>query len=98
MNARITPYTTLSTDEEHNRFVREALAAHVLAQAQKANGPHAADDTAIENVLARISPKALESITLEASSYDGLSKAIREAVAVGDLLPRREYLPEELEL
>lgn len=98
MNDRITRYATLSTDEEHNRFVREALAAHVLAQVQKESGRYAADDTAVEKVLARVSPRALESITLEARSYDGLSKAIRAAVASGDLLPRREYLPGELEL
>lgn len=98
MNDRITPYTTPSTNEEHNRFVREALAAHVLAQAQKETGALAADDVAVERVLSRISPKALEAITVEARSYDGLSKAIREAMTVGDLLPRREYLPEELEL
>ena len=98
MNDRITRHTTVSTDSEHNRFVREALAAYVLAQAQRESGPHAADDAAVDNVLARITSKALDSITLEARSYDGLSKAIREAIAVGDLFPRREYLPEELEL
>lgn len=98
MNDRITPYLTLSKDDDHNRFVREALAAHVLAQAQKESSPHAADDAAVDQVLSRISPKALEAITIEARSHDRLSEAIRAAVAAGDLLPRQEYLPEELEL
>lgn len=90
-------------DDERAQLVREALAAAAIAKASRTVTDWEQLDPALEKVLARVTPRALNAMTLYADSPEALKTALREALREGlkaDLIPEapREYTDEELEL
>ncbi|MEQ6896244.1 hypothetical protein [Microbacterium sp. KR10-403] len=91
--------------EERAALVRDALGAAIISRATREAGvartgaPIQWDelDPAIENVLSRITPRALEAITIDASSTAELRAAFRKACEA-KLVPTISYDDEELEL
>lgn len=94
---RLAPHLAPS-DGERDALMRDAIAAYAIARAQARSLPFAADDEAVERELKQITPRALNALTLNADSPESLGRTARALMAEGKLLPRREYLPEELQL
>lgn len=92
-------FATPLGDDERAELIRDALAAAALARAAKGGPSWEGLETALERQLEKVSPRALESLTIHASDTGSLRKAIREAYRAGDLIPqKRDYSDAELEL
>lgn len=95
----IEKYVTPLGDDERSELIRDALAAAALARAAKGGPSREGLEAALERQLEKVSPRALEALTIHASDTGSLRKAIRDAYRAGDLIPqKRDYSDAELEL
>jgi len=96
MNIR--DYATVVTDEEQASKVRMALAEAAIARAKKEQIPGDENlDESLDRVLGRVSQRAVDALTIHASSPSELKKALEATLNGEALLPPRVALTAEEE-